>query len=73
MSTSEPLEEALTHPRSKTEDFEQDIKLFIKKILDNRKPWDLQYIYMASGGDYRLVKDLLTLMRVHSHCFKEML
>jgi hypothetical protein len=31
----EPLEEVLTHPHNKKEDFEQAIKLFIKKILDD--------------------------------------
>ena len=66
----EPLEEVSTHPRSKKEDFNQAIKLFIKKILDNRRPRDLKYIYMAPGGNYRLTKDLFTLPRVHSHCFK---
>ncbi len=69
----EPLEEVSTHPRSKKEDFDQATKLFIKKILDNQKPRDLQYIYMAPGGDYRLAKDLLTTPCVHSHRFKEML
>ncbi len=68
-----PLEEVSTHLCNKKEDFEQPIELFIKKILDNRKPQDLQYIYMAPGDDYCLVKDLLTLPRVHLHCFKEML
>jgi hypothetical protein len=63
----------LTQTRSKKEDFDQAIKLFIKKILDNQKPRDLQYIYMAPGGDYRLLKDLLTSPRVHLHRFKEML
>ncbi len=45
------------------------IELFIKEVLDNQKPRDLQYIYMAPGGDYRLAKDLLTSLRVHSHRF----
>ena len=43
----EPLEEVSTHPRNKKENFEQAIELFIKKIFDNQKPGDLQYIYMA--------------------------
>ena len=69
----EPLEEVLTCSRDKKEDFERAIELFIKKILDNQKPRDLQYIYMAPGGDYHLAKDLLTSPRMHLHCFKEML
>ncbi len=69
----EPLEEVSTQTRSKKEDFDRAIKLFIKKILDNQKPRDLQYIYMAPGGDYRLAKDLLTSPRVHLHRFNEML
>ena len=68
-----PLEEVLAHSRNKKEDFERAIELFIKKILDNQKPRDLQYIYMAPRGDYRPMKDLMTSPRVHSHCFKEML
>jgi hypothetical protein len=68
-----PLEEVSTCSRNKKEDFEQAIEFFIKNILDNQKPRDLQYIYMAPGGDYHLAKDLLTSPRVHSHCFKEML
>jgi hypothetical protein len=70
---AEPLEEVSTVSRAKKEDFDRAIDLFIKKTLDNRKPRDLQYIYMAPGGDYRLAKDLLTSPRVHSHRFKEML
>ncbi len=69
----EPLEEVSTQTRSKKEDFDQAIKLFIKKSLDNKKPLDLQYIYMAPGGNYRLGKDLLTSPHVHSHHCKEML
>ena len=74
MSTSPNLWKRFQRtPETKKNDFKRVIELFIKKILDNRKPRDLQYIYMAPGGNYRLEKDLLTLPRVHSHCFKEML
>jgi hypothetical protein len=34
----EPLEETSAYPHGKNEDFEQAIKLFIRKILDNKKP-----------------------------------
>ena len=69
----EPLKEASMYSCNKKEDFERAIELFIVKILNNKKPRDLQYIYMAPGGNCRLAKDLLTLPRVHSHHFKEML
>ena len=69
----EPLEEASTYPCNKKEDFEQAIKLFTKKILNNKKHQDLQYIYMAPRGNYRPAKDLLTSTSMHSHHFKEML
>jgi hypothetical protein len=69
----EPLEETSAYPCNKKEDFEQAIELFIKKIFDNKKPQDLQYIYMAPGGNYRPAKDLLTSPRVHSPHFNEML
>ena len=69
----EPLDgEESTSPREK-EDFERAITLFIKKVLNNDKPRDLQYIYMQPGGDYRLSKDLLTPPRLHAQRFKEML
>jgi hypothetical protein len=42
-----PLEEASAYSRNKKEDFKQVIKHFIAKILNNKKPRDLQYIYMA--------------------------
>ena len=69
----EPLDgEESTSPREK-EDFARAIELFIKKVLNNDKPRDLQYIYMSPGGDYRLAKDLLTPPRLHAQRFKEML
>jgi hypothetical protein len=69
----EPLEEASTYSHDKKEGFKQAIELFITKILNNKKPRDLQYIYMAPEGDYSLARDLLTLPRLHLHHFKEML
>ncbi len=68
----EPLDKTFTN-RDKKDDFYHAIKLFICKILDNKKPRNLQYIYMHPGGDYCLRKDLLTSPRVHLHRFKEML
>jgi hypothetical protein len=53
--------------------FYRAIELFIKKANNKKKPQDLQYIYMAPGGDHVLKKDLLTPPRLHSHRFKEML
>ena len=53
--------------------FTQAIKLFIKKVLNNDKPRNLQYIYMQLGGNNCLAKDLLTPPRLHAQRFKEML
>ena len=74
----EPLEAEtiVTAPERNREvksNFYLAIDLFIKKVLDNQKPRDLQYIYMAPGGDHVVKKDLLTPPRAHSHRFKEML
>jgi hypothetical protein len=69
----EPLEETSPHNRDSKDDFDRAVALFIKKTLDNEKPRDLQYIYMQPGGDYRLMKDLVTPPRLHAQRFKEML
>jgi hypothetical protein len=70
----EPLEETTSaYSCDKKEDFKQAIELFNTKILNNKKPRDLQYIYMTPGGDYHLATGLLTSPRMHLHCFKEML
>ncbi len=60
----EPLEAEIvvTAPeqnRKVKSNFYLTIDLFIKKILDNQKPRDLQYIYMAPRGDHVVKKDLL--------------
>ena len=56
----EPLDEdSPSHCKTK-DDFNRAVSLFIKKSLDNEKPRDLQYVYMQSGGDHRLMKDLVT-------------
>ncbi len=49
------------------------VELFVCKILDSKMPRDLQYIYMAPGGNHKIKKDLLTLPREHARRFKEML
>jgi len=68
----EPLDEDSSSHRETKEDFDRAVGLFIKKTLDNDKPCDLQYIYMQPGGDYRLMKDLVTPPRLPQR-FKEML
>jgi len=69
----EPLDEDSPCHRETKEDFDRAVGLFIKKTLDNDKPHDLQYIYMQPGGDYRLIKELVTPPRLHAQRFKEML
>jgi hypothetical protein len=69
----EPLNKTSPHNRDTKDDFDRAVALFIKKTLDNEKPRDLQYIYMQPGGDCRLMKDLVTLPRLHAQQFKEML
>ena len=69
----EPLVGKETTSPHEKEDFAQAIELFIKKVLNNDKPRDLQYIYMQLGGDYHLAKDLLTPLRLHVQLFKVML
>jgi hypothetical protein len=61
-------------PNRETKDhFNRAVGLFIKKTLDNEKSRHLQFIYMQPGGDYRLMKDLVTPPRLHAQRFKEML
>jgi len=69
----EPLDEDSPSHRETKEDFDPAVGLFIKKLLDNDKPRGLQYIYMQPGGDYRLIKELVTPPRLHAQRFKEML
>ena len=35
-------------------------------------PRDLQYVYMAPGGDHCIAKDLLTPLHEQARCFKDM-
>jgi hypothetical protein len=46
--------------------FRRAVKLFVCKILDNKTPRDLQYVYMALGGNYCIEKDLLMPPRKHA-------
>jgi len=70
---SEPLGKEATSHRYTKEDFDRAVAFFIKKTLNNDKPRNLQYIYMQPGGDYRLMKDLVTPPCLHAQRFKEML
>ena len=49
------------------------MRIFVCTILDSEKPRDVQYVYLAPGGDHRILKDLLTAPRDHARRFKEML
>ena len=53
--------------------FYKAVRLFVCTILDSEMPQDVQYIYLALGGDHRILKDLLTVHRDHARQFKEML
>ena len=46
---------------------------FVCAILDSDAPRDEQYVYLAPGGDHRVVKDLLTPPREYARRYKEML
>lgn len=59
--------------RSQGENFKKAIDMLVCKILDNKKPRDVQYIYLSPGGDYNVYKDLLTSPSNHKVRFKEML
>ncbi len=53
--------------------FFEAITRFVCAILDSDAPRDEQYVYMASGGDHRIAKDLLMPLREHARRYKEML
>ena len=55
------------------EGFYRAVKLFVCTILDSETPRDVQYVYLAPGGDHKIVKDLTTSPRDHARRFKEML
>ena len=58
---------------SRKENFRHAIKLFIKKIFHEEKPRDCQYIYLASGGDYNVQKQFVTMPIDHLHQWEELL
>ena len=62
-----------THDRSSAENFSRAINLFLMRTLNEKKPRDRQYIYMAPGGDHGIHKDLMTQPLDHLHRFQEML
>ena len=62
-----------THDRSTAENFSIAINLFLMRTLNEKKPRDHQYIYMAPGGDHGIHKDLRTQPLDHLHRFQEML
>jgi len=53
--------------------FKKAVQLFVCTIVDSETPRDVQYVYLAPGGDHRILKDLLTAPRDHARRFKEML
>ena len=55
------------------ENFSRAIELFLICTLNEKKPRDRQYNYLAPGGDHGVHKELLTSPLDHLHCFKEML
>ncbi len=55
------------------ENFSRAIKLFLMQTLNEKKPRDCQYIYMAPGGDHGIHKDLMMQPLDHLHWFQEML
>ncbi len=55
------------------DDFQRAVRLFVCTILDCETPRDVQYVYLAPGGDHKILKDLLTPPREHACRFKEIL
>ncbi len=55
------------------EGFHRAVKLFVCTILDSETPRDVQYVYLAPGGDHKIFKDLMTSPCDHARRFKEML
>ena len=62
-----------THDRSSAENFSRAIKLFLQRTLNEKKPRDRQYIYMAPGRDHGIHRDLMTQPLDRLHRFQEML
>jgi hypothetical protein len=53
--------------------FHRAMHLFICTILNSETPRDVQYVYLALGGDHQIRKDLFMAPRNHVCRFKEML
>jgi hypothetical protein len=61
------------HDRSLAANFQQAINLFLIKTLNEKKPRDRQYIYLAPGGNHVFHKELMMAPMDHLHCFQELL
>ncbi len=61
----EPVDAAVagraTQDRSLEESFHQVIQFFVQWTLNEKKPRDMQYIYMQPGGDYIFQKLMMQL------------
>ena len=53
--------------------FHQAVRIFVCTILNSEMPRDVQYVYLALGGDHQIRKDLFMAPRNHVRHFKEML
>ena len=66
-------ESAIVETQNDEAGFHRAVRLFVCTILDSETPRDVQYVYLAPGGDHQIRKDLLTAPRDHARRFKEML
>ena len=66
-------ESAIVEMQNDEAGFHRAVRLFVCTILDSETPRDVQYVYLAPGGDHQIRKDLLTAPRDHARRFKEML
>jgi hypothetical protein len=66
-------ESAIVETQNNEAGFYRAVRIFVCTILDSETPRDVQYVYLAPGGDHQIRKDLLTAPRDHAHRFKEML
>ena len=58
-------ESSIVETQNNKADFYKAIWLFVCTILDSETPRDVQCVYLAPGGDHRILKDLLTAPRDH--------
>ena len=66
-------ESAIVEMQNDEAGFHRAVRLFVCTILDSETPRDVQYVYLAPGGDHQIRQDLLTAPRDHARHFKEML